>query len=721
MKICFASFCNRLNTSIRGPSLPSSLLASAILTAFALTVQAQSSDAGVTDEVNTDTAFEAAFGGALEARGESDLYTSTVTAKRPPAPGNVVEIDAEEIALRGARNLPEALALEPSVEVSRSPKAGASLQIRGFDEKSILILFEGIPIREVYDGHFDIASLPVFSFDGITLETGVTSVLYGSNSAGGILRLNAPSGCEERAAVQFYGRPFEQDAPLHGAGAHACLRIKSFTLWAGFGYERSEGYPISADYREDETNVQFHEDGGIRNGSDYRRSAFSLMGRFAPAPHTSLTLFVDAVRSPRGVPPFEGYGYTRYWRFETYDTFLVGLSGTYGPETVPTRWGFRGLNAHVYTHLHRDELRDFEDATYTELTSNTLAWFVASAYANETVGTSIQGSWALLRGNVLDLSLRYNFDNHRQREIPVPRSDAALEWTAWEKYAAHDFSAAVEDTQSLGDFRIIAGFGGGGMSLVAQEIRDKSYPVDKRLIPAFEGRLVVDYSKDEKFRAVASVGHKVRLPMLKELYSNSIGGNPHLDAERAWMGEIGFDTNDILLKGLQTSVRVFGSEVLSLIEKYRDVYGNIGRAVLAGVDAALELRPISFLEFFAGYRYLYSRDLERDRPLDYRTPHRVVLGERLLFSFGLTAAIEAVFNSGERAYYVDPASGDWVEDALSPYTVMNAHLRYERSAGPLSGLYVFADGTNLFDVDYCNGSFEPRAGREIILGIGARL
>jgi outer membrane cobalamin receptor len=652
---------------------------------------------------------------------EDEAYSSTVTAQRPSPPGTVKKIDAAEISLRGARNLPDVLATEPAVEVNRSPKAGATLQIRGFDEKSILVLFEGIPIREVYDGHFDISSLPVFSFDSITLETGVTSLLYGTNSAGGILKMNASSRCTDTLDLRLYGRPFEQDAVLYGGRAHACLQINDVKLWAGVGTERSDGYPLSDDYEQDDANASYHEEGGIRDGSDYQRSSIALVGRYAPAPHKALTLFADAVRSPRSVPPFEGYGYTRYWRFERYNTLLVGISGTYGPDTTPTQWGFRRLFARLYTHVHRDELRDYEDATYQTLTRNSLAWFVASAYANETVGASIQGEWTLNTGNQLDLSLQYDFDLHRQREIPVPKGDDPLEWTSWEKYSAQRFTAAFEDTQVLGPWRLNVGFSGGGMSLVAQEIRDKSYPVDNRLIPALEGRIGIEYSKNDRFRALAVAGHKVRLPMLKELYSNAIGGNPNLDAERAWMGEIGFDTDDLWLRGLHSSVRVFANAVRSLIEKYRDAYGNVGRAVIAGVDLELRFRPVDLLEFYTGYRYLYARDLAYDRPLDNRTPHRVVLGERVFFKFGLTLTVEAIFNSGQQSYYADPAVGDWVEDSLSPYTVLNAHIRYEPTFEPLDGLYLFADGTNLLDVDYCNGSFEPRAGREIILGIGARI
>jgi outer membrane cobalamin receptor len=651
---------------------------------------------------------------------EDPLYTSIVVAKRPRPMGEFIRIDKTEIAIRGARNLPDALVLEPNVEVNQSPKAGSTLEIRGFDEKSILLLFEGIPIREVYDGHFDIASLPAFSFDSIELETGVTTVLFGPNSAGGIVSLRAPSTCDNIADISLYGRPFETAAAMNGGRANGCLHIKDVTLWMGMGYEHSDGYPLSDSFVQSETNAQYHEDGGTRDGSDYKRASISFTGKYAPSRNRNIHLFLDAIRSPRGIPPFEGYGYVRYWRFTDYNTLLVGLSGTLGPDDPPESWGFREIKAQVYSHLHRDEIRDYEDATYAHLTTNSLAWFVASAYDNATIGVSTQGAWSLNPGNRLDLTLRYNFDLHKQREIPVPKEDEEMQWTAWERYASHTFNAAVEDTQEIGPVKLNAGFGASGMSLAVEEIRGTSYPINKRVHPGYEGRIAVEYAPEEELRLTAAIGHKVRFPMLKELFSNTIGGNPTLDTERAWVSDIGVDSDGVFVQGLDLSAHAFGNSIRDLIEKYRDVYANIGHAIIAGATVEVRYKPISLLQFYTGYRYLYARDLEHKRPLDYRTPHRVTLGERLYFNLGLTVSLEAVFNSGQHAYYVDAVSGNWKEDALPPFTLMNGHLCYEHKVRS-AVLYVTVDGLNLLDIDYSVGSFEPRAGREVMIGIGSRI
>ena len=99
-------------------------------------------------------------------------YRATVVARRPPPLGTRTKIDARELTLRAATNLSEALELETSIDIQEGPKSGSELQIRGFDERAVLVLFEGIPIREAYDGHFNIASLPAFALGGIDIERG---------------------------------------------------------------------------------------------------------------------------------------------------------------------------------------------------------------------------------------------------------------------------------------------------------------------------------------------------------------------------------------------------------------------------------------------------------------------------------------------------------------------------------------------------------------------
>jgi len=647
---------------------------------------------------------------------------TVVVARRPQPLGSVSRIDAKEISLRGARNVPDALRLEPSVEINQSPKQGSTLQMRGFDERASLLMIEGIPIREVYDGHFDIASLPAYSLGSIEIERGVSTLLDGPNTAGGIISLKAPTTCDDYCdASLFGGQPYGDRLLDYGGRAAACGTGSDFTLHLNTGAEHSDGYVLSHGYSPSTQNAQFHENGGIRDGSDTDRFSMATLAKYAPRPNQSLSLFVDGIRSPRGIPPFEGAGYTRYWRFSRYDTLLTGLSGVYGPDQIPRTWGFREVKGQLYAHVHRDQIDDYQDASYSTPTTNPLAWFVSSAYANETYGGAVQSSWSLNEGNRLDTSLRYNLDLHRQRTLPVPRWSAETDWTPWAHYYAHTFSAAIEDTQALGPWSLLAGIGGSGMSLISQEINNKDYPVDERVLPGAEGRLVAQYQVIDGLSLMAAGGHKVRFPTLKELFSNVVGGNPDLNTERAWMAETGLDCADLPVKDLESSLRIFFNSIEDLIEQYHNVYANVGHAVTTGTEIEVRYKPIDVLQILSGYQYLFAYDMDKERPLDYRTPHRVRLGARIFTGVGLTCALDATYNSGQQSSYLNASGSDWVEDHLPGYFMLNGHVEYEFAVGVMKAVYVYLDGQNLLDANYYQGSFEPRPGLELMTGIGGRI
>ena len=225
----------------------------------------------------------------------------------------------------------------------------------------------------------------------------------------------------------------------------------------------------------------------------------------------------------------------------------------------------------------------------------------------------------------------------------------------------------------------------------------------------------------DRLRLLLAAGHKSRFPMLKELFSETVGGNPHLEVERAWMFETGFDLAGVPMAGFDVRVRLFANLIENMIEKYRSSYANVGRALGTGVEVEVRWAPLAFMEASVGYRYLFARDLVDDLPLDFRTPHRLVLGIRFLTRAGFTAGLEVLCASGQRSVYFDTLTAEWVNDELPPHVLVNGRLRYELQAGPAVGLYVFMDGRNPLDASYVSGSFEPRPGREVVIGLGVEL
>lgn len=669
---------------------------------------------------SAESALPARAAEVLPAPAAGSEYRATVIARRPPPPGTQTRISAAELNLRGATNLPEALELEPAIDVQEGPKSGSVLQIRGFDERAVLVLFEGIPIREAYDGHFNISSLPAFALGSIDIERGMTSLLYGPNSGGGILSLRAPERCEDSADLRlFAGNPRQGALLRYGGAGNLCRSAGPFSLYLAGSFDHSDGYPLSGRYAPNEKNAAYHEDGGLRDGSEFTRASAALLAQYAPERNKKVSLFFNYVHSPRGIPTFEGSGFTRYWKFKNYDTILAALSAVWGPRVAPAAWGFRDVRVQLYTHQHFDELNDYQDATYAALTANSLAWFVASSYDNATYGAAAQASFALNRGNRLELSARYQFDDNAQREIEVGKPYTKESWGKPDEFSAHTFAGAIEDSQVIGSWRVLLGVGASGMKLRSQVYSGKRYDAKNRTIPAVEGRLVVERSLGDSFVLMAAAGRKARLPMLKELYSNNVGGNDKLKSEFAWMGETGFDFNSEAI-GLDASVRFFYNSIENMIEKYYFDYSNVGHAITAGTEIELKYSPISFIQIIAGYRYLYSRDVERERVLDYRTPHKVRLTARYIAPFGLTVGLSGIYNATQYAYYTDIDM--LIRDKLDGYFLLNANIRYDLTLRQKNaGLYLFANGHNLLDANYCVGSLEPRAGREVVFGIGGKI
>ncbi|MBV1885753.1 MAG: Plug domain-containing protein, partial [Parvibaculaceae bacterium] len=108
------------------------------------------------------------------------------------APHSVYVQEADQLSHKQARNLPEALAQTPGVMVQKTANGHGSPFIRGFTGYRTLTLLDGIRYNNsVYrDGPNEYFSLiDLNSVESLTLLSGPSSVLYGSDSIGGTVYL----------------------------------------------------------------------------------------------------------------------------------------------------------------------------------------------------------------------------------------------------------------------------------------------------------------------------------------------------------------------------------------------------------------------------------------------------------------------------------------------------------------------------------------------------
>lgn len=654
-----------------------------------------------------------------------DLGTELVVGRRAARKGTVTRVTAAQMERSGARSVDEVLDAVPGVAVQRHPKSGATVHIRGFDERATLLLVDDVPVREVYSGHLDVGSLLVESFEVLEVDRGVTSVLYGPNALAGVLHLRSrrSAGADARLGqLRVYGGQWHAGT-LYDAGASLLLGgrpWRSLRATVALGYHRSEGTLLSSDWRAAPSNAEYHEDGGVRDGSDYERLAGYGRLEWSPAAAWRVSLAANSHVQERGIPDFEGGGRVRYWRFADYSTHVLTLSAEHRPSSRRGP-GWAGVRLAAYLSLHADTLEDFEDSRREDLTTSPLAWFAASEYRNSSAGLTVFPSWRLGPGNRLHAAAMFNGDTSRQRELPVLSPEGSGGWDPWARHGASTAHAALEDTQRVGPVRLVAGAGMSSLWLTEHELREQSYAVDTRRLQAVDGRALVDWQTPwSGLRFMASAGRKTRFPTLKELFANVVGGNPGLLPERAWMVEVGCDGGGqgALPLDARWHLRGFHNSVSELITWQRQRYENVAQATTAGMELGGGLRPWGPVGLDLAYTYLYTWDDTQDRELDYRSRHSVRAQVNLRGRRGTSAFVQAVARSRQVGWRPDPLSGEWRAERLPGHVLLGARLRQDWAMSAAYQAHVALDVSNLLDTNYVAGSFAPQAGRRVHLGLG---
>jgi len=99
------------------------------------------------------------------------------------------EITETDIKVRGDKTLGDSLTMIPGIQVTMSAKGNTNFSLRGFDQDKVVVLVDGVPINDVYEGNFDISQIPVMNVSKIVVNRGVASALYGANGSIGSINV----------------------------------------------------------------------------------------------------------------------------------------------------------------------------------------------------------------------------------------------------------------------------------------------------------------------------------------------------------------------------------------------------------------------------------------------------------------------------------------------------------------------------------------------------
>jgi iron complex outermembrane receptor protein len=606
---------------------------------------------------------------------------------------SLVRIDRKEVRGSLSKSVAEALQRDPSIFRFRNGRGEQSILMRGFEQRQVLVLMDGVPLYNAYDRVLDLGRIPMGPVNHITLVKGAGSVAYGPNGLGGAINITTRRPGEGPLLEGEFASSPRDNGYRFRVGSD--MQMNSFAYHLDLGGITEDGYHLS-----DRFTPTPNEDGEMRNNSDTK--SLHVSGKMAWDLSASHRLRAGGffTKGEWGVPPNVYSLNPRFWRWNLWEDVNahIGHAGRYGAFSMEEM---------LFTNLNTTELDSYDDASYS--TQNTNRAF-HSRYEDATFGATLRPAYAFDRlfpqGRAYARAwVGARYDRHEE----TPTLD-----TPQRTFSVFTITVAPEiELQPWDKLSFIAGL---QADIEIPETVEGFDPENNTHVgPMFQ----VFYKPEEPVFLKFQATQRARFPTLKERYSSTLGGrlpNPFLDPETAW--NFGLDAG--VEKG---SVRVvagaFYSDVDDLIEQIVDPGGveqidNLGGVKYLGTEALLEWKP--GLGFFvrANYAFLdYQRDDADENRLPYRPAHKgsVELAYAWRDRITLSTSVWAVSNQD----FQHPDTGRW--GRLGPYWLWDAFLQ----GRPVRNLSLWFNVENLLDVDYQNAYGFPEPGRTYWIGIQGQL
>jgi iron complex outermembrane receptor protein len=264
--------------------------------------------------------------------GQDDIFPLpeiAVTAKKIDAPPTIIvrKVSLEDISARNAHTAGDALTYVSGVNVQiGGSSADSRAWIRGFRDRDVLVLFDGIPIASGFEGTIDLNEIAMENVAGIKVMKSAPSVIYGTKL-----------GTDDRRLLR-----------ASGGGGNGNI---SYSLSAQ--HQQADDFSLSDDY-----DPELNQPAGRRINSDFERNSlfFQLDAEQTPFGHASM--FINLSDAEKGLPPETGVDDPDYERLTNSQRQTLGLSNQFN--NIP-------LSLKLFYNSYESELTAFTDESYSEV------------------------------------------------------------------------------------------------------------------------------------------------------------------------------------------------------------------------------------------------------------------------------------------------------------------------------------------------------------------
>ncbi len=462
----------------------------------------------------------------------------TVRVARPAITvggASAVVMDLDSLGGMPSPSMDEVLRSMPLIQIRQNSRGEVQPALRGSEDRQITILMDGVPLSIGWDHRTDMSIIPLTAARSVTLVRGLSSVLYGPNTLGGVVEVDVARGKGQVEAVDPFSFGFSIDETGANNMSVTAGRLISGTShqWVvrgGGGFSDRRGYPISNEVLRDKSlRAQFLSDDALRLNSDRRRFDGFFSTRYLNEDGGWASVTASGFDLERGVPPEAHQDKPRLWRYPEQRRMIAAVTGGTGQRV--TGWGEGDLEASIGFDVGNTRIEQFKTAGYRAIEETEDA--DDRVITGRVLGEHTLGADGALRASATVAEVSHD-------EVLTQTGSGSAEFS----YQQRLWSVGLETEWRPGTSgltTITLGVSQDGAT--TPKSADKS-PVDG--MSDFGLRMGLGSLVSEGVLLHGSVSRRSRFPSLRELYSGALGRfepNPNLKPETLFGTEAGLTMN----------------------------------------------------------------------------------------------------------------------------------------------------------------------------------
>lgn len=479
-----------------------------------------------------------------------------------------VVIDLDSLGAIPAPTMEEVLRAMPLIQIRQNSRGEMQPALRGSEDRQVAILMDGVPLTVGWDHRTDLSIIPLTAAQNVTLVRGLSSILYGPNTLGGVVEVDVARAQRRVTSVS----PLTAGLALDHTGASNVSltggklvddRDHQWVFRGGLGFQDRSGSPVADGAQADPLlREQFLSADGRRLNSDVRRVDGFFTARYRADEGVWASMSTSAYDIERGVPPETHQDGPRLWRYPEQRRLIAAVSG--GTGMRDTGWGEGDLEFSLGVDVGSTLIEQFESENFQTVEE--------TEDADDLVITArLLGDHTL--GSRADLRMSATYADVRHDEVLNPGGAASYRQRLWSVGAETEFR-----TGSDGATAITLGLAADGSD--TPESSDKP-PVER--ISDYGARIGLTSLVADGVLLHGGASRRSRFPSLRELYSGALGRfepNPELKPETLLGGEAGFTAT-----GRSTELQIVGFH-------HRLTNGIIRRTVV-GADSVSRFQRVN--------------------------------------------------------------------------------------------------------------------------------